>query len=121
MIFIVDDDAAIRESLRFLLSCEGLDARSFESASRFLESCTLTEQDCVITDIHLPGMDGLALLRAIRAKGLKNPVIIMTGWPNSLARQRAAEMGATVFLEKPLKDAEILAAVRNCLPPSTPG
>ncbi len=115
MIFIVDDDAAIRESLRFLLSCEGLEARSFDSASRFLASCTISEQDCVITDIHLPGMDGLALLRTIRARGLKIPVIVMTGWPNSLVRQRAADLGATAFMEKPLKDAEILAVVRNCI------
>ncbi|SKA30216.1 Response regulator receiver domain-containing protein [Enhydrobacter aerosaccus] len=115
MIFIVDDDSAIRESLRFLLSCEGLEAQSFASANALLDTGTIGAGDCVITDIHLPGMDGLALLRTIRARGLKIPVIVMTGWPNSLVRQRAHEMGATLFLEKPLKDAEILAAVKNCL------
>ncbi len=115
MIFIVDDDAAIRESLRFLLSCEGLEARTFDSATRFLDTCTISERDCVVTDIHLPGMDGLALLRTIRAKGLKIPVVVMTGWPNSLVRQRANDLGATVFMEKPLKDSEILAVVKNCL------
>lgn len=115
MIFVVDDDAAIRDSLCFLLGCEGLEAQSFDSAARFLETRAVGDRDCVITDIHLPGMDGLALLRAIRARNRKIPVIVMTGWPNTLVRQRAAEMGATAFLEKPLKDAEILAVVKACL------
>lgn len=115
MIFIVDDDADVRDSLGFLLSCEGLAAEAFESAENLLESRTLTPRDCVITDIHLPGMDGLALLRAIRAQKLTIPVIVMTGWPNSRIRERAIEMGATLFVEKPVKDTEILAAVRKCL------
>lgn len=118
MILIVDDDVAIRESLCFLLSCEGLESRSFATGQQLLDSCTVTDRDFLITDVHLPGMNGIDLLKTMRSRGLRLPVVLMTGQPSSTLRQRANEIGATAFLEKPLRDAEILSLIRQSEAPS---
>lgn len=113
MIFIIDDDCDIRDSLRFLLSCESLASRSFATASQFLETQMVTDQDFLITDMHLPGMSGLELLAAVRKRGLTLPVVLMTGQASSQLRRRALASGVTAFLEKPLKDTEILSLIHR--------
>lgn len=113
MIFIVDDDSAIRDSLGFLLSCEGMLSRSFATAEQFLELPAVTNDDFLITDLNLPGMNGLELLAAVRERGLALPVVLMTAQATPQLRQRAFATGATAFLEKPLKDAEILSLIRG--------
>lgn len=113
MIFIVDDDSAICESLGFLLSCEGLPSRSFTTAEQFLEMPAVTDDDFLITDLNLPGMSGLELLATIRRRGLGLPVVLMTAQATPRLRQRALDTGATAFLEKPLKDTEILSLIRD--------
>jgi two-component system response regulator FixJ len=117
MIFIIDDDRDIRDSLRFLLSCEGLASRSFATADQFLATQVVTDRDFLITDMNLPGMSGLELLAAVRKRGLALPVVLMTGQASPRLRQRALAGGATAFLEKPLKDAEILSLIRRGDPP----
>lgn len=113
MIFIVDDDRAIRDSLSFLLTCEGLASKSFGDPRQLLADCKLSDDDCLITDVDLPGMDGIELLKIVRESGLRLPVIVMTGHPSSFVRQRAQECGATAFLEKPIKNVAILSLIRN--------
>ena len=113
MIFIVDDDLAICQSLSFLLMCEGFESRSLGDACELLHDGALSDDDCLITDVDLPGMDGIELLKRVRDLGLKLPVIVMTGHPSTFVRERAWECGATAFLEKPLKDAEILSLIRK--------
>lgn len=117
MIFIVDDDSAICDSLGFLLSCEGLPSRAFDSAEHFLGTSIMTDGDFLITDLNLPGMNGLELLDAVRRRGLDLPVVLMTAQATPRLRQRALDAGAAAFLEKPLKDAEILSLIRNSRSP----
>lgn len=113
MIYIVDDDGAIRDSLAFLLSCEGLPSRCFATAAQFLEAKTPTDDDFLISDVHMPGMSGLELLVAVRKRGLALPVVLMTGRMSPQLRQRALDGGAAALLEKPLKDTEILSLIRR--------
>lgn len=113
MIFIVDDDSAICDSLSFLLSCEGLLSQAFASAEQFLETSVVTDGDFLVTDLNLPGMSGLELLETVRRRGLDLPVVLMTAQATPRLRQRAFDAGAAAFLEKPLKDAEILSLIRN--------
>lgn len=113
MIFIVDDDQAIRQSLSFLLGSEGIESQSFANAHEFLDRCHPSDDDCLILDVDLPGVDGIQLLERVRAQGLKLPVFVVTGYPSAFVRQRAEEAGATVFLEKPLNEDRIVSLVRD--------
>lgn len=113
MIFIVDDDHAIRESLGFLLDCEGLSSRSFGTAEEFLDRPAVTNGDFLITDLNLPGMSGLRLLEVVRERGFRFPVVLMTAQPTPALRQRALDIGAMAFLEKPPKAGEILSLIRR--------
>lgn len=117
MIFIVDDDSAICDSLGFLLSCEGLPSRAFASAEQFLGASVVTDGDFLITDLNLPGMSGLELLEAVRRRGLALPVVLMTAQATPRLSQRAFDAGAAAFLEKPPKDAEILSLIHNSRAP----
>jgi two-component system, LuxR family, response regulator FixJ len=115
MIFIVDDDSATRDSLRLLLDCVGLDARDFPSAKAFLEARQFADRDCLVLDVHMPGMTGIELLEQLRQRGDQVPVIIITGQPSAANDSRARTAGALAVLEKPFKLAEILGLVRQAL------
>lgn len=113
MIFIVDDDQAVRLSISFLLACESMESQGFASAREFLDHCHPSNADRLIVDVDLPGMDGIELVRRLRAQGLTLPVLVMTGHPSEFVRQRAREAGATAFLEKPVPADHILSLVRD--------
>jgi two-component system response regulator FixJ len=113
MIYIVDDDQAIRHSLGLLLSSEGLDSQGFASAGEFLAACDPSDSDCLIVDVDLPGMDGVELLKRVRARGLTLPAYVVTGRPSALTRRRAQEAGATSFLEKPVNADVLIALIRD--------
>lgn len=113
MIFIVDDDQAVRRSLRFLLSSAGMESRSYADAQEFLARCDPSESDCLIVDVDLPGMDGIQLLRRVRAAGLGLPVFIISGYASMFMRQQAREAGATAFFEKPVDVDDVVALIRN--------
>jgi two-component system response regulator FixJ len=109
-IHVVDDDAAMRDSLRFLLEASGFAVRTFDSASAFLASGP-TGLGCVLTDIRMPEIDGLALLRRLREQGVQLPVIVMTGQGDIAIAVQAMKAGAIDFLEKPFDDATLIEAV----------
>lgn len=114
MIFIVDDDQAVRDSLGLLLAAEGLDSRSFGSPREFLDNChRLSNDDRLIVDVDLPGMDGISLLQRLRAQGLTLPAVVITGQPSTFVRQQALAAGATAFLEKPVDADEIVSLIRD--------
>lgn len=115
MISIVDDDSATRESLRLLLDCVGLEARDFPSSNAFLEARQSAGEDCLVLDLHMPGMSGLDLLEELRRRGDQIPVIVVTGRPSAATTARAQAAGALAVLEKPFKAAEIIELVRNAL------
>lgn len=107
VIAIVDDDEAVREALRDLLQVEGLTTRTFENAAAFLDD-EETVFDCVITDVRMPGMDGLELQRLLRARGSTVPVIFITSSVNEATRSRALHDGAAAWFTKPVADKTLL-------------
>lgn len=115
MIFIVDDDSATRDSLRLLLGCVGLEARDFPSSKAFLEARQSADKDCLVLDVHMPGMSGLDLLEELRRRGDEIPVVVVTGLPSAANTARARAAGVLAILEKPFKAAEIIELVRNAL------
>ena len=117
LIAIVDDDRAVREALCDLFQVEGLTARTFESAAAFLAAERLDRFDCLITDVRMPGMDGLALQQHLRASGRSMPVIFLTSSTNEATRDRALRAGASAWFSKPLADGALLKAVKGALGP----
>ena len=116
-VYVIDDDPAMRDSLDFLLCSAGFSVRLFDSAQVFLNDLPKLEAGCVVTDIRMPGMDGMELLRQLDpASGVRKlPVIVMTGHGDVPLAVEAMKFGAADFLEKPFDDEILLAAVRSAL------
>ncbi|WP_129793907.1 response regulator transcription factor [Sphingosinicella sp. CPCC 101087] len=117
LIAIVDDDQAVREALYDLLQVEGLTARTFDSAAAFITAWRSREFDCLITDVRMPGMDGMALQQHLRASGSAMPVIFLTSSTNEATRTRAMLEGASAWFSKPAADDALLNAVKCVLDP----
>jgi FixJ family two-component response regulator len=115
LISIVDDDALARDGLRELVESLGYKAIAFESAQHFLESSVLAETTCLITDVQMPGLNGLELQEALKARGYNTPVILITAHPHENYRTRALENGAIGFLSKPFNDRSLM----ECLTTAT--
>jgi len=101
-IIIVDDDDAVRDSLKMLLSIDYDDVRDFASCRSLLAEFHPNAGDTLILDIHLPEMDGFELMQQLAARGILLPVILITGRPDAAIRARAAELGAIALLDKPV-------------------
>ena len=114
MIFILDDDSGVRDSLRLLLECEGLETREFASCRAFLDADG-AEGDCLILDVHLPGLSGIELLETMRRRGDMLPVIVISGRIDAMTRNRARAAGALAVVEKPYQVEEVLDLVRRAM------
>jgi FixJ family two-component response regulator len=112
-ISIVDDDASVREALVGLMQSHGFHAESFDSGIGFLGSETLHRTDCLIVDMHMPGMSGLALLDAMGMAGQRIPTILITARHTAEAKNRALQAGIHCYLPKPFAEAELLHCVRS--------
>ncbi|HWA30157.1 MAG TPA: response regulator [Rhizomicrobium sp.] len=117
---IIDDDAGVRESLHELLDAAGYRPEVFARAADFLASETLSRCACLITDIRMPEMDGLALQEELNRKQHRLPVIVITGHGDVPLAVRAMKAGASDFIEKPFKHETLLAAVERALAPMPP-
>ena len=115
VVHVVDDDVAVRQSLSFLLASDGLPVRLHETASAFLEAVDDAAVGCVVTDVRMPGIDGIELLRRLRVGGITLPVIVMTGHADVPMAVEAMREGAVDFIEKPFDDDVFLASVRSAL------
>ena len=115
LISIIDDDEAIRRSLDDLIRSAGLRARGFSSAEAFLQSNQLSEIDCLILDLCLPGMSGLELQRRLAEDEFDLPIIFMTARGSGNQRRQAVEAGAVAFFNKPFDDADLLNAIDAAL------
>lgn len=115
VVHVIDDDEAMRESLAFLLSAVGMEVRTYESALGFLDVAPNAEAGCVITDVRMPGLSGVDLLRRLRELKLGIPVIVITGHGDVPLAVEAMKIGALDFLEKPFDDEVLLASVRSAL------
>jgi two-component system response regulator FixJ len=115
MIFIVDDDGAVRDSLLLLLECEGFAARAFGSAEEFLDLARPVATDCLILDVQMPGMNGLDLLAAISRADDAPAVIVLTGMLDGATEKRALAAGARAVVEKPCPAALMIELVHAAL------
>jgi two-component system response regulator FixJ len=114
-VFVVDDDAALRETLTLFLETEGFRVEAYASASAFLVAWRAGRHGCLILDIGLPGMDGLALQQALHARDVRLPIIFLTGQGDVPKAVQAVKQGAVDFLEKPAAHEVILERIRAAL------
>ena len=112
---VIDDDEAVRESIGFLLRTAQLTVKTSESASAFLAVAPAVGSGCIITDVRMPGMSGIDLLRRLKEMGIGLPVIVITGHGDVPLAVEAMKFGAVDFLEKPFNDDVLLASVRSAL------
>ena len=115
LVHVVDDDPGVRDSLAFLLQSAGHAVRAYDSAAAFLAVAPGLQAGCVLTDVRMPGMDGLALQQRIAALGGSLAVVVMTGHGDVPIAVAALKAGARDFLEKPFDDDRLLAVVREAL------
>jgi two-component system, LuxR family, response regulator FixJ len=114
-VYVIDDDDAARDSLAFLFQTADVAVRTYASATEFLAAAPALKGGCVVTDVRMPQMDGLELLRRLRALDLALPVIVMTGHGDIPLAVEAMKAGAADFFEKPFRDDAMLAAVQRAL------
>jgi two-component system response regulator FixJ len=115
VVHVIDDDIGVRQSLAFLLSTAGLAVRVHESAVAFLAALPDAQGGCIVTDVRMPGMDGLELQRRLRENKIGLPVIVMTGHGDVALAVEAMKAGAVDFIEKPFDDEILLRAIRSAL------
>jgi len=114
-VHIIDDDAALRESLGFLLRTAQIAAQAYDSAKAFLDALPAATPGCIITDVRMPGMSGIELLKKLKELNLDVPVIVITGHGDIPLAVEAMKFGAVDFLEKPFDDEVLLASVQSAL------
>jgi len=114
-VYIIDDDEAMRDSLSFLLDSAGYRVTLFETATSFLEALTRLEFGCIVSDVRMPGIDGIELLNRMKAAGSKFPILIMTGHGDVPLAVEAMKLGAVDFLEKPFEDDRLVAMIEGAI------
>ena len=111
VIYLVDDDAAVRRSVGFMLKTSGHQVVAYESGAELLKNAAQLEDGCILLDIRMPGMDGLEVQEALQDRGVGLPVIIMTGHGDVGLAVRAMKAGAVDFIEKPFEKSTLLASI----------
>ncbi len=115
LVHVVDDDIDVRKSLGFLLATADFAVRLHESATAFLATPTVNLEGCIITDVRMPGIDGIEFVRQLRTRGHTLPVIVMTGHADVALAVQAMKGGAADFIEKPFDDEILIGAIRSAL------
>ena len=114
-VYVIDDDPAMRDSLNFLLDSAGFTVTLFDSAISFLDALSALDFGCVVSDIRMPGIDGIGLLKRLKEGGQTLPVVIMTGHGDIPLAVEAMKLGAIDFLEKPFQDGHLIEMIQACL------
>jgi two-component system response regulator FixJ len=115
LVHIIDDDDAVRSSLEFLLRTANISVQTHESATAFLANFKAAERGCIITDVRMPEMSGIELLRRLKDMSVALPVIVITGHGDVSLAVEAMKAGAVDFLEKPFEDDRVLTAITGAL------
>lgn len=115
-VHIVDDDAPVRESLRWLLSSVDIESLAYDTPEAFLDATRGRPQGCVLLDMCMPGTDGVAVLKLLAKRGMTAPVIIMTGHGRDADASEVLRLGAAEFIEKPFAADRLLAAIERVMP-----
>ena len=121
LVHVIDDDEAMRESLSFLLDSAGFEARTYDSASAFIEGAARLSGGCIITDVRMPGMNGLEMTRHLKGLHIDLPIIMITGHGDVPLAVEAMKAGVADFLEKPFDDEALLRAIRVPIDQARPG
>lgn len=114
-VFVIDDDEGVRSALEVLITSTGLDCRTFDRADRFLEAFNHDGPGCILSDVIMPGMTGLQLLRAVRERGVQLPVVLLTGHADVEVAVSAFRSGAFDFLEKPFSGSLLLDMLQRAI------
>jgi two-component system response regulator FixJ len=114
-VYVIDDDAAMRDSLNFLLDSAGFEVTLFETAQQFLDALPALAFGCVISDVRMPGIDGIELLKRLRMLNSGFPIVVMTGHGDVPLAVEAMKLGAMDFLEKPFEDERLIAMIEAAL------
>jgi FixJ family two-component response regulator len=115
IVFVVDDDVSVRESLELLIRCEGWEPQTFASAPEFLASPRALVPSCLVLDISLPGLNGLDLQKQVAVERSEMPIIFITGYGDVPKTVQAMKAGAVEFLTKPFSDDALLSAIRQAV------
>jgi two-component system response regulator FixJ len=115
VVHVIDDDESAREALAFLIDCAGFQVRTYESAVRFLDAVPTMDHGCIVTDVRMPELTGVELIGRLKALGVKDPVIVITGHADVPMAIQAMKAGVADFLEKPFGDDALLGAIRSAL------
>jgi two-component system, LuxR family, response regulator FixJ len=114
-VYVIDDDAAMRDSLDFLLAAADFEVSLFETALDFLDTLSTLDFGCVVSDVRMPDFDGIELLKRLKAGGSLFPVVIMTGHGDVPLAVEAMKLGAMDFLEKPFEDDRMIGMIEAAL------
>ena len=115
IVHLIDDDEAIRSALSFLLEVNDLPARTYASALEFLEVVDTLKSGCIVTDVRMPEMSGLELVRKLKERGVTLPVVAITGHGDVPLAVEAMRAGVVDFIEKPFDDEVLLRSIRMAL------
>ena len=115
LVHVVDDDPAVRDSLSFLLETANIATRSYDSAPALLARADRLEPGCILTDVRMPEMNGLEMVRRLTERGVRHPVIVMTGHADVPLAIEAMRAGVKDFIEKPFDDEALLSSIRSAL------
>jgi len=119
-IYVIDDDAAMRDSLNFLLDSAGFGVTLFDDAQAFLQALPGLAFGCVVSDVRMPGLDGIELLKRMKAQQSPFPILIMTGHGDVPLAVEAMKLGAVDFLEKPFEDDRLTAMIEQAIRQAEP-
>jgi two-component system response regulator FixJ len=114
-IHVIDDQEAVRHALAEMLSVLGYSVETPRTADDFLASLSVPPVGCVITDVRMPGMDGVELVRELARRNISVPVVVISGHADVPMAVAAIKAGAEDFIEKPVDDAQLVAAINRCL------
>ena len=115
IVYVVDDDPSVRKALSRLIGASGYDSAAYESAEAFLAADVIAETECLVLDVHLPGMSGLDLQAELVESGVKCPIVFITAFDEDRPRTEALAGGATEFLRKPIDSDRLITAIGKAI------
>ena len=119
-VYVIDDDEAMRDSLNFLLDSSGFGVTLFDSAQSFIDALPGLAFGCVVSDVRMPGLDGIELLKRMKAQQSPFPILIMTGHGDVPLAVEAMKLGAVDFLEKPFEDDRLITMIESAIRQAEP-
>jgi len=117
MIYVIDDDQSVLRALLLLLRAAGFQARAFSSVKEFFKQARMGDCDCIILDLHMPGMKGFDLMEILASQRINTKVIILTAFDDSESREKARQMNAAAFLTKPVDDQALIDTLKWAIRP----